>query len=106
MKRWWKSALLLAALLSLCTVAKSEDRKIKTKVAPVYPQMMKKLNIGGTVKLNVVVASDGHVVETTAIGGHPMLVEPAIEAVKRWKFEPAPAPSNIIVEVKFDPSSL
>lgn len=106
MKRWWKSAIVLAGLLSLSTAARSEDRKIKTKVAPVYPQMLRKMNIGGTVKLNVVVASDGHVVETTAIGGHPMLVEPAMDAVKRWKFEPASTPSNIIVEVKFDPSSL
>jgi TonB family protein len=105
MKRWWKSTLVLAGLLSLCTVARSEDRKVRTKVSPVYPQMLRKMNIGGTVKLNVVVASDGHVVETTAIGGHPMLVEPAMDAVKRWKFEPAPTSSNIVVEVKFDPQS-
>ena len=106
MKRWWKSKLLLAGLLCLCTVAHGDDRKVKNKVAPVYPEMMKKLNIGGTVKLNVVVASDGHVLETTAIGGHPMLVPSAMDAVKHWKFEPATSQTSVVVEVKFDPSSL
>jgi TonB family protein len=105
MKRWWKATFLLAGLLSLCTLARSQDRKVKTRVAPVYPQMMKKMNIGGIVKLNVVVASDGRVVETTPIGGHPMLVEPAMEAVKRWKFEPAASQTIVVVEVKFDPQS-
>ncbi len=78
-------------------------RKPKTKVAPVYPDVARRMNVSGTVRLSVVVAPNGTVKSSKAIGGHPVLVNAAIDAMKHWKFEPAPTESSGIVEFKFQP---
>ena len=78
-------------------------RKPKTKVQPVYPAVARRMNIAGTVKLNVVVAPNGTVRSSKPLGGHPLLVNAAMDAVKQWKFETAPTESSGIVEFKFQP---
>lgn len=77
-------------------------RKIKSKVAPQYPDIARKLGLSGTVKLEIVIAANGSVKETKVIGGHPILVTAAEDAVKKWKFEPAAGESTQPVEVKFE----
>jgi len=79
-------------------------RKAKTKVAPMYPELARRMSISGVVKVQVVVAPNGTVKSTKAVGGHPLLVNAATEAVKKWKFEPASEETTGIVEFKFDPS--
>jgi len=81
--------------------AQDIDRKVKTKVSPIYPEIARKMGISGTVKLELVVASSGAVKETKVIGGHPILVTAAVDAVKKWKFEPASAESTVMKEFKF-----
>ena len=85
--------------------AKMEElsRKPKTKVAPLYPDIARRMSIAGTVKLSVVVAPNGTVKSSKAIGGHPVLVNAAIDAIKQWRFESAPTESSGIVEFKFQP---
>ena len=65
------------------------DRKIKSRVSPVYPEIAKKMGITGMVKLQLVVSPNGEVKETKVIGGHPILVNAAVDAVKKWRFETA-----------------
>lgn len=77
------------------------DRKVKTKVAPVYPDIARRMNITGTVKVLVVVAPNGTLKSTKVVGGHPLLVTAAMDALKKWKFESAPEESTGIVEFKF-----
>jgi TonB family protein len=62
------------------------------------------MNISGTVRLQVVVGADGTVRATNVLGGHPLLVQAASEAVRRWKFEPGGETTGV-VEVKFTPAS-
>ncbi len=108
--RFWKRAtatLLFATLLSLCTVAfggedTGDSRKVKTKIAPAYPELAKKLNVSGAVNLEVLVAANGSVKSVKALGGHPVLVDAAVEAVKQWKYEPGNEELQV-VEVKFSP---
>jgi TonB family protein len=76
-------------------------RKPKTKVQPVYPELAKRMSITGTVRLNVVVAANGQVKNTRALGGHPILVSAAMDAMKQWRFEPAAVESSGVVEFKF-----
>ena len=85
--------------------AKTEElsRKAKTKVAPVYPEIARRMNIGGTVRLAVIVAPNGTLKSSRPVGGHPLLVNAAMDAMKRWKFEPASTESSGIVEFKFQP---
>jgi len=61
------------------------------------------MGISGTVRLAVVVAPNGSVKTTTAMGGHPLLLNAAMDAVKKWKFESAPTESTGTVEIKFNP---
>jgi outer membrane biosynthesis protein TonB len=59
------------------------------------------MNVTGKVKIEVVIASDGHVKSTRVIGGHPLLVQACQDAVKEWKFVTAPEESTQVVEFEF-----
>lgn len=76
-------------------------RKIKSKTAPVYPELARRMNVSGKVKIEVVIASDGHVKSTRVVGGHPLLVQSCQDAVKEWKFMPAAEETTQIVEFEF-----
>ena len=79
------------------------SRKAKTRVAPIYPDIARRMSITGTVRLAIVVAPNGSVKSSKAMGGHPVLVNAAMDAVRQWKFEPAATESTGIVEFKFQP---
>ena len=76
-------------------------RKVKNKVAPLYPDIARRMNIAGVVKVVVVVAPNGSLKSTKVVGGHPLLVTAAVDALKKWKFESAPDESTGVVEFKF-----
>jgi TonB family protein len=86
-----------------CFAQETISRRVKTKVAPAYPEMARRMGLSGTVKLTVVVAPNGSVKTTTALGGHPVLLNAAMDAVKKWKFEPAGEESTGTIEIKFTP---
>lgn len=85
--------------------SKTEEltRKPKTRVSPVYPELARRMSITGTVRLVVVVGTSGQVKTTKALGGHPILVNAAMDAMKQWKFEPASVESTGVVEFRFQP---
>jgi TonB family protein len=83
----------------------SVDRKVKSRVTPVYPEIARKMGLTGNVKLQLVVAPNGEVKETKVIGGHPILVNAAVDAVKKWRYETASAESTGTVEFRFDPGN-
>jgi len=76
-------------------------RKVKTKTAPAYPELAKRMNVSGKVKIEVVITPDGHVKSTRVVGGHPLLVQACQDAVKEWKFVPAPEETTQVVEFEF-----
>lgn len=78
-------------------------RRAKTKVQPVFPELAHKMNISGTVKIEVVVAPNGAVKEARVVGGHPVLATAALDAARKWKFEPAAGESTGIIDFKFEP---
>jgi len=78
-------------------------RRAKNKVQPAYPELARRMNIAGTVKIEVVVAPNGTVKDARIVGGHPVLASAALDAAKKWRFEPAPAESSGIIEFKFEP---
>jgi TonB family protein len=78
-------------------------RRTKSKVQAVYPELARKMNITGTVKVEVVVAPNGTVKDAKVIGGHPVLANAALEAVRKWRFEPAAMESSGVVDFKFAP---
>jgi TonB family protein len=78
-------------------------RRAKSKVAPVYPELARKLNLTGTVKVEVVVAPNGMVKDAKVVGGHPVLATAALEAARKWRFEPTAMESTGVVDFKFEP---
>ena len=78
-------------------------RKILRRVDPIYPEMARKANLNGTVKVIAVVAPDGKVKSVEPVGGSPLLVQASQDAIKQWKFAPAAAESREMVELHFHP---
>ena len=79
------------------------NRRAKTKVQPFYPELARKMSIAGTVKIEVTVAPNGTVKEARVVGGHPVLANSALDAAKKWRFEPATTESTGVIEFKFEP---
>ena len=110
MRRGFLFALVFTTLLtsfpSITAVAQDAiDRKVRSKIEPTYPEIARRMGLTGTVKLQVVVAANGTVKETKALGGHPILINAAVDAVRKWRFETASAESTGTVEFKFEPGS-
>jgi TonB family protein len=110
-QQWFAAVLLVAVsgfilLHPMPSRAQEElTRKAKSKVAPVYPELAKRMSIAGVVKVQVVVAPNGSVKTTKVVGGHPLLVTAAVDAVKKWRFETAAEETTGVVEFKFDPNA-
>jgi TonB family protein len=83
--------------------AQESDRKVITRVEPDYPDALKKLYIGGVVRVEVEVAPNGAVRNVKLLGGNPILGQSTIKAVKMWKYAPAPVDELITVKLNFDP---
>jgi len=77
-------------------------RKVKNKVQPVYPDLAKRMNVTGSVKVEVVISPNGTIKSTKVIGGHPLLIEPAVDAIKKWRFEPGSEETTTTVEFRFN----
>jgi TonB family protein len=80
-------------------------RKVKSKTAPMYPELARRMNVSGKVKIEVVITPDGRVKSSRVVGGHPLLVLPCQDAVKEWKFMPAPEETTQVVEFDFHGAS-
>ena len=79
----------------------SAKRKVKTRVTPDYPTLAKQMRVTGKVKIETTIAADGHVSSTKVVGGSPLLVNAALDAVKKWRFEPAAKESVETIEFEF-----
>lgn len=81
------------------------SRPVKTRVNPAYPELAKRSGISGVVKIEIVISAAGNVKSTKVLGGHPLLVGPAEEAVKQWKYESGSGESTTVVEFRFAPNA-
>ena len=93
MKTVLKLLVFSVALLSIHTLA-SEDiqvgsRHVRHYVRPTIPEMARTMRLKGTVKLEIEVAPNGNVTAVKPLGGHPLLVDCASQAVRKWQFEPS-----------------
>ncbi|HET7442162.1 MAG TPA: TonB family protein [Terriglobales bacterium] len=82
------------------------SRSLIHKVDPEYPAEAKARRIQGPVVLDVQVLEDGAVGTIAVVSGDPALTPSAINAVKQWRYQPAPANGKAIesqtrVTVKF-----
>ena len=79
-------------------------RKLKSKIAPLYPELARRMNITGVVKVQITVDKTGAIKNTKLVGGHPILANAALDAVRKWRYESAAEETTGVVEFHFDPT--
>ncbi len=80
----------------------NSDRKVSSRISPNYPDLAKKMHIHGVVRVEAVVRPNGTVKTTRVLGGNPVLVDAAVDAVGKWKFEPTQGETTEIVQLSFE----
>jgi TonB family protein len=112
MRHWIGLALLAVSwtLVGVCSSFAQQDasennRKVVSRVMPLYPWMARTMGLRGSVKVEVLVAPNGTVKSLQVKGGHPVLAQAAVEAVRKWKWVQAAHDSKEPVVVKFDPDN-
>jgi TonB family protein len=108
----WVVALLLGGAAGVPFVTHAQNvsadagsRKVRSRVVPAYPDVARSAHITGKVKIEAVIAADGHVASTRIVGGSPLLVNAAVEALQKWRFEAGPSDTTEIIEFQFDGES-
>jgi protein TonB len=92
-------------------VASDRDTPVPvSQPAPRYPREALRRNDGGTVRVRVTVATDGSVdrMELAESSGNRHLDRAAMEAVRRWRFQPAvrggqAVAADVVVPIVFNP---
>ena len=79
-------------------------RQVKSKVAPSYPELARRMRIAGVVKVQVTVAPIGTVKDARVTGGHPVLANAVLDAVKKWRYQAGPQETTENLEFRFDPN--
>jgi TonB family protein len=103
--------LFLAALVTIGSITplahaqepSESHRKMLNRVVPAYPSLAQKMGISGSVKIEAVVAANGSVKSTGILGGHPVLAQAGVDAVRRCKWEAASRETHEIVILNFHP---
>ena len=90
-----------ALMAMLAIPGNASDRAVKSKVAPIYPEIAKRMKITGQVKIEAIVDADGKVTEVKTLSGSHTLSPAAEEAVRKWKFAPGDATTTEDVDVNF-----
>jgi TonB family protein len=83
-----------------------EPAELIRQTVPVYPPLARNARVEGVVVLEGTVNVSGTVENIRAVEGHPLLVDEALRAVKKWKYRPAilngqPTPSPVTIRVRF-----
>jgi len=101
-------ALSVGALVSTPSISSAQEpaqvkRKIVSQVVPPYPELARRMQIVGTVKVETLVGPNGKVKSTQVVGGSPVLAKAAVETIEKWKWAPAPQESKELIELNFHP---
>jgi protein TonB len=73
---------------------------------PQYPSLARGAKIEGDVVIDAVIDTTGSVVEMRVINGHPLLIQAAMNALKKWRYEPTylneePVAVQLLVTIRF-----
>lgn len=103
-----RKTMLVVALLCTVGLASAQDsvkRAIKSQGRAVFPELAKRMNVSGAVKVEVTVAPNGQVKMAKALGGHPLLIDSAVTAAKNTKYEPAAEETKELLVFNFTASN-
>jgi TonB family protein len=77
-------------------------RKVRVAVRPEYSDLARRLNLSGTVRVEVVIAPTGKVKTAKVIGGNPVLGQEALRAASLTEFEPGTKETTQVLEFSFE----
>lgn len=80
----------------------ADERAIKSRVAPVYPEIAKRMRISGVVKVEVTVDAEGKVTDVKPVSGNQMLSTAAQDAVRKWKFAAGDSATTMTLDINFN----
>jgi protein TonB len=88
------------------TGGKVAEPRLLSSAMPVYPQNAKQAGIGGDVIIKTTIDQKGSVVDMHVVSGPLMLRQAALDALKRWRYEPSkldgqPIAVQMLVTIKF-----
>jgi protein TonB len=69
---------------------------------PEYPQLARMALTEGAVELEAIIGKDGTIEELRVLRGSPLLVRAALEAVRRWRYQPTllnGEPVEVVTEI-------
>jgi TonB family protein len=92
-----------AKVLPVVSENRLAQRTLLVHVEPAYPETLKRLLIGGTVRLSITVAANGAVENAVELGGNPILVASALTAVRQWVYTAGRSRTRMEVTIPFDP---
>ncbi len=75
---------------------------ILKRIEPQYPLLAHQGHISGNVVLSAVIGVDGKIKNLSAVSGHPLLVESAMNAVRQWVYKPTllnGVPAEVVTEI-------
>jgi periplasmic protein TonB len=58
------------------------------KPPPIYPPLARQARVEGAVQILVTISEEGRVLEAAVVNGHPLLRQAALDAARRWVFNP------------------
>jgi TonB family protein len=100
-----KNRILILPVICFCLFAAAllhaDTRKSVKTVPPIYPAIAAKMKVEGTVKLEATIDPDGSVSDVKVVSGHQLLVQAAVEAVKKWKYETGEGKSTQPISLDF-----
>jgi TonB family protein len=101
LRRTLPALFVLTVMISITMMSHAAVRKVERRIQPVYPELAKRMHIGGTVRVSATIAADGTVTEAHAIRGNKLLAPAAENAIKRWKFAPGDGASTETIDIDF-----
>jgi protein TonB len=83
-----------------------KEPRLIHRVDPTYPPLAVQTHMQGTVIVDAIIDEHGDIVEVKVVSGPPLLIQSALDAVRRWKYEPTylndqPVPVQLNVTVSF-----
>jgi protein TonB len=80
--------------------------KAIVQTRPDYPLLAKQARIQGQVQIDAILDEQGNVMDMKVVAGPPLLYQAALDALKRWKYEPTylndqPIAVEMIVTITF-----
>jgi len=99
-----RAALCLAlsfVFLTAGAVPQETQPRLLKKVVPAYPEILKKMNVSGTVRVEVTINPDGSVKDVENRGGNAIFVDSVAAAIRNWKYAPADRQHTAEVSVTF-----